>query len=67
MTEREYMTDITIRSKSGHKQSYPVIVHVAPTTWQQAIGWMRTLTAMLVEVGAAGGVLATLAYVAGLL
>ena len=66
-TEQIYQTAVVIRSAAGHEQRYPVSVKVRPTVGQRIAGWLGTLVAMFVELGAAGGVLASLLTAAGVL
>ena len=66
-TERTYLTDVVARSTGGKERHYPVVVKVKPSTGQQVAGWMGTFIAMLVELGAAGGIAATILIAVGII
>ncbi len=66
-TGQTYQTDVVIRSVTGGEERCPIRVEVQPTVGQQTAGWLGTIVAILVELGAAGGVVASLLTAAGVL
>ncbi|MGC9398126.1 MAG: protein kinase domain-containing protein [Anaerolineae bacterium] len=62
-----HRTEVVLRAADGKEDRLPVTVEVKPTLGQQAAGWVGTMIAMLMELGTAGAIAATLLSAMGLL
>jgi serine/threonine protein kinase len=65
--EHTHLADVLTRTTSGKERRCTVAVQIKPTLGQQVIGWLSTIAVIIVELGAAGGVVATLLSAVGLL